>query len=63
MRAPLTLLAALIQALRSSWQQRHRDEGLSTLEMAVIALGVLGLAIALVATLTTAINSRLSQIL
>lgn len=38
------------------------DSGLGTLETAIIALGVMGLAIALVAAISSAVNSRLEGI-
>ncbi|MEU0490791.1 DUF4244 domain-containing protein [Nocardiopsis sp. NPDC006139] len=43
-------------------EEAGRDDGLGTLEYAIIALGVLGLAIALVAAITSAVNSRLEGI-
>ncbi|MCK9871419.1 hypothetical protein MRI28_17535 [Nocardiopsis dassonvillei] len=62
----------LIEALRHRGRSLHRalfhrnehtsDDGLGTLEVAIIALGLVTLAIALVATITTAVNSRLEGI-
>ncbi|MEY9211426.1 hypothetical protein NI17_010450 [Thermobifida halotolerans] len=49
-------------ALEARRENAKGDVGLSTLEMAVIALGTLGLAVALVTALTAAVNGRLEQI-
>jgi hypothetical protein len=56
------LVHAHLGALRCAWARRRDDGGLSTLEVAVIAVGLLGLAIALVTAVTAAVNSRLEQI-
>ncbi|WP_028649048.1 hypothetical protein [Nocardiopsis sp. CNT312] len=45
-----------------STPRRTDDAGLGTLETAIIALGVMGLAIALVAAITSAVNARLEGI-
>lgn len=62
----LLLLHTHTTTLRNTLEARRKsktgDAGLSTLEMAVIALGTLGLAVALVTALTAAVNGRLEQI-
>jgi membrane glycosyltransferase len=55
----------VVQVLMGAVRQRARrrdDAGLSTLEMTILALGLLGLAGILIAALTVAINRRVGQI-
>jgi hypothetical protein len=62
------MIPVLFAALRQRMSDlRHAlttkdDAGLGTLETAIIALGVMGLAIALVTAITSAVNSRLEGI-
>jgi hypothetical protein len=65
------MIPVLFAALRQRMADLHHalttkdtkdDAGLGTLETAIIALGVMGLAIALVAAITSAVNSRLEGI-
>ena len=63
---PICMLLRL-QALhlRSAFDARQRhggDEGVSTLEMAIIALGLMAIAGLLVAVLVNAVTSRTSKI-
>jgi Flp pilus assembly protein TadG len=55
------LLTAVLTRLRQTWA--HRDEsGVSTLEMVIIALGLMAVAGLLVAAITAAVTSRTNQI-
>ncbi len=65
------MIPVLFAALRQRMVDLHRavtskdahgDSGMGTLETAVIAVGVLGLAILLVSTITSAVTSRLEGI-
>lgn len=64
------MIPALFAALRQRFSDLRRalapkeptDHGLNTLEVAVIAVGVLGLALALVAAITSAVESRIEGI-
>ena len=47
---------------RAAGPQNHRDAGLSTLEVVVIALGLFLIAGVLVAAITAAVNNRLGQL-
>jgi hypothetical protein len=58
-----TALRQRMSDLRQALTPKDADDaGLGTLETAIIALGVMGLAIALVAAITSAVNSRLEGI-
>ncbi|WP_159942571.1 MULTISPECIES: hypothetical protein [unclassified Nocardiopsis] len=58
-----TALRQCLSDLRHTLTTKDTDDaGLGTLETAIIALGVMGLAIALVAAITAAVNSRLEGI-
>ena len=64
------MIPVLFAALRQRLSELHHalttkdtdDAGLGTLETAIIALGVMGLAIGLVAAITSAVNSRIEGI-
>lgn len=63
--AYLTTLITHVRGLRDKITQRANpadDTGASVLEMVVIAAGVLALAIAVIAAITSAVNTRLAQI-
>lgn len=63
--AYVTTLITTMLGLRDKITQRVNasdDTGASVLEMVVIAAGVLALAIAVIAAITSAVNSRLAQI-
>lgn len=47
---------------RSPAQTPERDAGVSTLEMVIIALGLMAIAALLVAGLTSAVRSRVNQL-
>ena len=49
-------------AIRARRAHGSGDDGVSTLEMAIIALGLMAIAGVLVAVLVTAVNSRTSKI-
>jgi hypothetical protein len=65
-------LIPLLTALLAAWTQRFRDgvhartatgeAGVSTLEMVIIALGLMAVAGVLVAAITSAVTSRTNQI-
>jgi len=58
-----TVLAVTRERAVSRFREaRHDDRGSVTLEQVVIGLGLLILAVAAVAGITAAVNSRLSQI-
>ncbi len=65
-RPLLALLQMQAAHLRATWGSRRDhgpvDAGLSTLELAIIALGLMAIAGVLVAVLVTAVNSRTSKI-
>lgn len=59
------LLRLQLSRTRSAFDARRRlggDDGVSTLEMAVIALGLITIAALLVAALVAAVTSRTNQI-
>lgn len=61
----VTTLITTMLGLRDKITQRVNasdDTGASVLEMVVIAAGVLALAIAVIAAITSAVNSRIAQI-
>lgn len=62
----ITTLTALFDSSRRRlaevWRNRHDETGLSTLEVAVIALGMLLIAGLLVATITAAVRHRMTLI-
>lgn len=63
--AYVTTLITTMLGLRDKITQRVNasdDTGASVLEMVVIAAGVLALAIAVIAAITSAVNSRIAQI-
>lgn len=55
------LLTATLARLRHTWTHRA-DAGVSTLEMVIIALGLMAVAGLLVAAITAAVTSRTNQI-
>jgi len=59
-------LVGAINGRRRNDQSRHpdpeRDLGVSTLEMVILVLGLMGIAAVLVAALTQAVTSRTAQI-
>lgn len=63
--AYVTTLITTMLGLRDKITRRVNasdDTGASVLEMVVIAAGVLALAIAVIAAITSAVNSRIAQI-
>ena len=59
------LLAALrmrVALLGAAMRSRKGEEGVSTLEMVIIALGLMGIAALLVTALTVAVTNRTNQI-
>ena len=44
------------------WRERGDDRGLSTLELAIIALGLMAVAAILIAAITAAVRSRTADI-
>lgn len=61
----VTTLITTMLGLRDKITQQVNasdDTGASVLEMVVIAAGVLALAIAVIAAITSAVNSRIAQI-
>lgn len=58
----LRLQAAQARATFNSRRRRGGDAGVSTLEMAIIALGLMAVAGLLVAALMSAVTSRTNQI-
>lgn len=57
-------LLYLIAAIHARWDQlrRRRDDGLTTLEVAIIAGGLALLAAGVVTAITTAVNNHKAQI-
>ena len=55
------LLTVVLTRLRHTWAHRD-DAGVSTLEMVIIALGLMAVAGLLVAAITAAVTSRTNQI-
>lgn len=58
----LRLQASQARSAFDDRRQQGRDDGVSTLEMAVIALGLMAIAALLVAALYAAVTSRTNQI-
>ncbi|WP_046471380.1 hypothetical protein [Allosalinactinospora lopnorensis] len=58
----LSLVNTYVDNARQAIKRRRGDEGLSTLEIAVIALGLLAAATAVVVAITNAVNNRLEGI-
>lgn len=54
------LLSFVLDRLRQTWAHRG-DAGVSTLEMVIIALGLMAVAGLLVAAITAAVTSRTNQ--
>lgn len=64
METMLVVLRLQYLLLTTSLRERRsgKDEGASTLEMVIIALGLMAMAGVLIAALTTAVTSRTSKI-
>lgn len=60
--AHTTLTLRMLAGLLRRDRQARGDEGATTLELVVLALGLLTVAGLLVAALTVAVNSRIGQI-
>lgn len=63
---PLLHLVALahlgVESVRTRWEERDRDGGFSSLEIAVIAVGLVAAAGILVVAITRGINARKCKI-
>ncbi len=59
---PIMMVIARGESERLLDRLRRREDGVSTLEMVVIALGLLAIAGVLVAALTAAVTSRTEQL-
>jgi hypothetical protein len=58
----LILLGALRARAAHGWAHRHDQDGLGTLELVIITLGLVTVAGVLVAAISAAVTSRTSQI-
>lgn len=60
---PLLVIAAGLRARVShGWAHRHDQDGLGTLELVIITLGLITVAGVLVAAISTAVTSRTDKI-
>ena len=58
----LAVLRMRVALLGAAMRSRKGDDGVSTLEMVIIALGLMGIAALLVTALTVAVTNRTNQI-
>ena len=60
---PLVIAAdELRDRLTDRWERRRHDDGLGTLELVIIALGLMTVAAVLVVAITAAVTSRTGRI-
>jgi hypothetical protein len=58
----LVIASALRARLVYAWRERHKEAGMTTLEVAVITLGLLVIATAIVAAVKAAVDQRIAKI-